>query len=232
MMMVRCGPWVVCDGKGSIAERCANDGHKYGWKSHTPEGQHEDLGSVCGGGIMAVIICCNRTPSGGRGEADGHEGEERTGQTETRVEAWGVRVNVRCSLPDQDTEKDEGHDPGIFLESMNQGEAEDGHQVGNHCDNDTANADSHSIVRDSAEGLTTNDDVDNSKTTSDEDVENRAQFGAPEAKGISGCSDGTETKLDMLLVRGVSKGRESGRPRNENRELSNLWSQGAGVGST
>ena len=209
MVSVRCLPRAVGDGNGSIAERCANDGHKYGWKSHTPECQHKDLDSVCGGGIMAVVICCNRTPSGGRGEADGQEGEEGTGKTETRVEARGVRVNVRRSLPQQDTEKDEGYDPGIFLESMNHGEAEDRHQVGDHRDNDTANADSQGIVRDSAEGLTTNDDVDNSKTTSDKDVENRAQFGAPEAKGISGCSNGTETKLDMLLVRG-SKVRESG----------------------
>ena len=133
---------------------------------------------------------------------------------------------MRRSLPYQDTEKDEGHDPGIFLESMNHGEAEDGHQVGDHRDNDTANADSQGIVRDGVEGLTTNDDVDNSKTASDEDVENRAQFGAPEAKGISGCSDGTETKLDMLLARGVRKAE------NRNQELSNLWSQGAGVRST
>jgi len=207
MIIERCAPRGVCDGNGGIAERCANDGHKYGWKSYTPECQHEDLDSVCGGGIMAVVICCNRTPSGGRGEADGQEGEEGTGKTETRVEAWGVRVNVRRSLPYQDTEKDEGHDPGIFLESMNHGEAEDGHQVGDHRDNDTANADSQGIVRDGAEGLTTNDDVDNCKTASDEDVENRAQFGAPEAKGISGCSDGTETKLDMLLARGFERQR-------------------------
>ena len=109
---------------------------------------------------------------------------------------------------------------------MNHGEAEDGHQVGDDRDNDTANADSQGIVRDGAEGLATNDDVDNSKTASDEDVETRAQFGAPEAKGISGCSDGTETKLDMLLARGVRKAE------NRNQELSNLWSQGAGVRST
>lgn len=207
MIVVRCVPWAVCDGKGSIAERCADDGHKYGWKSHTPEGQHEDLDPVGGGGIMAVVICCNRTPPGGRGEADRQEGEEGTGKTETRVGAWGVRVNVRCSLPYQDTEKDEGHDPGIFLESMNHSEAEDGHQVGDDGDNDTANADGQSIVRDGVKGLTTNDDVDNSKTPSDDDVENRAQFGAVEAKGISGCSDGTETKLDMLLVRGFERQR-------------------------
>jgi hypothetical protein len=80
--------------------------------------------------------------------------------------------------------------------------------------------------------LTTNDDVDNGKTASDEDVENRAQFGAPEAKGISGCSDSTETKLEHAVSEGGSKGRESGRPRNENRELSNLWSQRASVSST
>jgi len=142
MLIVRFCPRGVCDGNGSIAECCANDGHKYGWKSHTPECQHEDLDSVCGGGIVAVVICCNRTPSRGRREADGQEGEEGTGKTETRVEAWGVRVNVRRSLPYQDTEKDEGHDPGISLESMNDGEAEDGHQVGDDGDNDTANADS------------------------------------------------------------------------------------------
>jgi hypothetical protein len=172
--LVRCGPWAVCDGNGSIAKRCANDGHKYGWKSHAPECQHKDLDSVCGSGIMAVVICCNRTPSGGRGEADGHKGEEGTSKTETSVEAWGARVNVRRSLPYQDAEKDEGHDPSIFLEGMNHGEAEDGHKVGDHRDNDTADTDSQSIVRDGAKGLTTNDDVDNSKTPSDEDVENRA----------------------------------------------------------
>ena len=123
---------------------------------------------------MAVVICCNRTPSRGRGEADGQKGEEGTGKTETRVEAWGARVNVRRGLPYQDAEKDEGHNPGIFLESMNHGKAEDRHKVGDHRDNDTANADSQRIVRDGAEGLTTNDDVDNSKTPSDDDVENRA----------------------------------------------------------
>jgi len=205
MIFVRCVPRGVCDGNGSIAERSAKDGRKYGRKSNTPECQHEDLDSVCGGGIMAVVICCNRTPSRGRGEADGQEGEEGTGKTETRVEAWGVRVNVRRSLSYQDTEKDEGHDPGIFLESMNHGEAEDGHQVGDHGDNDTANADSHGVVRDGAEGLTTNDDVDNGKTASDEDIEKRAQFSAPESKGISGCSDGTETKLGHAVSEGVRK---------------------------
>ena len=57
---------------------------------------------------------------------------------------------------------------------MDHGEAEDGDEVGNDGDDDTANANSHGIVGDGAEGLTTDDDVDDGKPTADEDIEDGA----------------------------------------------------------
>ena len=107
---------------------------------------------------------------------------------------------MRCRLAYQDTEKYEGPNPGVFLEGMDHGEAKNGNEVGDYGDDDTANADSHGVVGDSAEGLTTNDDVDDGKTTSDKDIENGAQFGAPEAKRVPRRSNGTETKLGRELV--------------------------------
>jgi hypothetical protein len=180
---------------------------------------------------MAVVIGRNRTPTGGGRETDGQEGEEGAGKTEAGIEAWGIGVNVRRSLAYQDTQKDKGRNPGVSLKSVNHGEAEDGNEVGDDGNNDTANADGHGVVGDSTEDLAANDDVDNGKPASDEDIENGAQLGAIEAKRISRCSDSTETELSGVLVADVTRGR-SGRSRDENRALSNLWAQCATVGST
>ena len=193
-------PRAILNGKSGIADAGPYDGHKYSWNSDAPECQHEDLDPACFCGIVTVVIRCNRAPAGGRGEADGHEGEEGAGKRQASVEAGDTRVNVRCGLAYQDTHQDEGSNPGVFFKGMDHGETKDGNEVGDDGNDNTADADGHGVIRDGAEDLTTNDDVDDGKTTSDKDVEHRAQLRSPEAKGIPGCSNGTETKLSGALA--------------------------------
>lgn len=78
---------------------------------------------------------------------------------------------MRSGLAYQDAEQDEGRNPAVFLVCVNYSEAEYGDHVGDDCYNDTADADSHRVVGYSAEDLAADDDIDDAKATTDNNVE-------------------------------------------------------------
>ena len=68
-------------------------------------------------------------------------------------------------------------------------EAKDRDHIGNDSHNDTADAYGHCIIGNSAKDLAANDDVHDGKAATDEDVEDRRQFGTPETKRVSRAGD-------------------------------------------
>ena len=95
-----------------------------------------------------------------------------------------------AGLADQDTDEDKGQDPRVFLEGVDEGEAEDGEDVGDDGDDDTADADRHGVVRHGAQQLTTDDHIHYSEASTNNHIQYRAELRAPESKRVSRCSDG------------------------------------------
>ena len=98
-------------------------------------------------------------------------------------------------LTDKDAEEDKSHNPRVFLEGMDDGEAEDGDNIRDDRDDDAANADCQSVVGNRAEELTTDNHVDDCEATANDNVEDRCKLGAPEAKGVSGRRNRSQSKL-------------------------------------
>ena len=103
-------------------------------------------------------------------------------------------------LADEHAEEDEGRDPAVFLECVNQAEAEDGHDVAYHRDDDAPHRDGHVVVGHGGEHLACYHDVDDGEATAYNDVEHAAEFGAPEAEGVAGDCDLTEASLGELVM--------------------------------
>ena len=89
------------------------------------------------------------------------------------------------SLADQDTQENKRHDPGVFLDHVDDGKAEDRDDIGDDGNDDAADTDGHGIVGAGAEHLTHDDDVDDSEASADNHVKYRGKLCAPEAKGVS-----------------------------------------------
>lgn len=82
---------------------------------------------------------------------------------------------------------------------MNEAETENGNNITNNGDNDTAYGDSHLVVGNCGENLSYNNNVDDSETSTDDDIESGADIGSVETKGISRGSNCTETHLEYKV---------------------------------
>ena len=105
---------------------------------------------------------------------------------------------MRCRLSDEDAEQDKGIDPRVLFKGVDQAEAKDGHHVGDDGDDDDDHGDAHGIAGHGAENLANHNIVDNGKATSHDDVEDTAQFGAPEAERISRYGDLSHAELSLV----------------------------------
>ena len=135
----------VFDAEGGVAEAGADDGDEGGGDGDTPDGEHEDLPARCVGRIVAVVVCSDGAPAGGARKADSHEREPRACESETCVKSGNRGIDIRCCLADQDAEKDDGQNPGIFLVGVDQGKSEDRDEVADHDDDDAADGDGHGV---------------------------------------------------------------------------------------
>ena len=104
-------------------------------------------------------------------------------------------TDVGACLAVHDCEEDEGDDPGILFECVDEREAEDGDDVGDYGDDHTAYADAHVIVGDGGEHLAGDHDVDDCETSADYNVQDGAQLCAPESEAVSRCRNLTESCL-------------------------------------
>ena len=197
------------DAKGGVAETSADDGDEGGGDSDAPESEHKDLPARCFGWIMAIVVGSDRAPAGGARKADSHKREPGACESEPGVKSGNRGVDMWCCLANQDAEKDDGHDPGIFLIRVDQRKAEDRDEVADHSDDDTAHRDGHLVVGHGRQDLTTDNDVDDGKAGAKDNVQDRAELCAVEAEGVSRRCDGTKTKLEECMS--VRKDREWGR---------------------
>jgi hypothetical protein len=100
----------------------------------------------------------------------------------------------------EDTHEDEGYDPGVLLVGVDESEAEDGHDVADYGDDHAADGDGHAVVGHGREHLADDDDVDDGEAAADDDVQEGAELGAPEAEGVAGGGDGAETELRISVI--------------------------------
>ena len=157
-----------------------------------------------------MSACCVYTRRRKLTEVDCKNTQESTCIIKTSNEPWGVGVNVRRSLRNQDTEKNEGANPGVLFEGVNEAEAEDRDYVGDYSDNNNANGNAHGIIRHCAENLTNNDVVDDGEPSTNDDIENGAELRAPPAKRVTRRCDCAEPELDncQSVIPGIRVGRE------------------------
>ena len=98
-------------------------------------------------------------------------------------------------MSDEDTKEDKGANPGVLLKGVNKAETKYRDNVRNNGDDDNPHGDTHGIVRHRAEDLPHNDVIYHRKPSSNDDIEDGAEFGAPPAERVPGGCNRTETEL-------------------------------------
>ena len=78
---------------------------------------------------------------------------------------------------------------------MDERKTKDGNNITNYGNDDTSNSNCHGIVRDGGEDLANDHDIHNGETTSDNNIENRAELRAVKSELVTGSGNSAETKL-------------------------------------
>lgn len=81
--------------------------------------------------------------------------------------------------------QDQCQNPRVFLEGMDNAEAEKGNHITNYSDDDDSDCNSHLVVRHRAENLSSHNKIDHHVSTANYDIEDGAELCAPETEGVS-----------------------------------------------
>lgn len=84
--------------------------------------------------------------------------------------------------PVQHTHENECDHPRVLLVRVDELEPEDGDDIRHHGDDDNADLDRQTVVRDGAQDLAYDHQVDDVEASADDNIEDGAQLGSPESE--------------------------------------------------